>query len=148
MTTEADQRAATEIEDLIERRAAAIRDKDVATANAGFAPDVLTFDAINPLQRVGVEDVRPRTEQWFASFHGPIGYETHDVRVTAGGDVAFAHFTYRVSGTLATGEVLGMWNRATLCFRKIDGVWRITHEHDSVPFDPETGLASTNLEPS
>ena len=41
-----------------------------------------------------------------------------------------------------------MWNRATLCFRKIDGKWRIMHEHDSVPFDPETGLASTNLEPS
>jgi ketosteroid isomerase-like protein len=100
------------------------------------------------MQRVGVDDVRPRTEQWFASFHGPIGYETRDVRVTAGDDVAFAHFTYRVSGTLASGEELGMWNRATLCFRKIDGKWRIMHEHDSVPFDPETGLASTNLEPS
>ena len=55
---------------------------------------------------------------------------------------------YRVSGTLASGDELGMWNRATFCFRKIDGEWRITHEHDSVPFDPETGQASTTLEPA
>jgi uncharacterized protein (TIGR02246 family) len=148
MASETDRRAETEIRDLIEGRAAAVRAKDVAMATSLFSSDALTFDVVNPMQRVGVDDVRPRTEQWFASFHGPIGYETRDVRVTAGDDVAFAHFTYRVSGTLASGEELGMWNRATLCFRKIDGKWRIMHEHDSVPFDPETGLASTNLEPS
>jgi len=148
MTTGTDERAESEIRDLIERRAAAVRAKDMATATALFSIDVLTFDVVNPMQRVGVVDVRPRTEQWFASFHGPIGYETRDVHVTAGDDVAFAYFTYRVSGTLVTGNELGMWNRATLCFRKIDGKWRITHEHDSVPFDPETGLASTDLEPS
>jgi uncharacterized protein (TIGR02246 family) len=148
MTTETGERSETEIRDLIERRAEAVRAKDVATATSLFSTDVLTFDVVNPMQRVGVEGVRPRTEQWFASFHGPIGYETRDVRVTASDDVAFAHYTYRVSGTLATGDELEMWNRATLCFRKIDGRWRVTHEHDSVPFDPETGLASTDLEPS
>ena len=77
MTTETHELAETEIRDLIERRAAAVRAKDVTKATSLFSTDVLTFDVVNPMQRVGVEDVRPRTEQWFASFQGPIGYETH-----------------------------------------------------------------------
>jgi hypothetical protein len=28
-----------------------------------------------------------------------------------------------------------MWWRTTICFRKIDGKWMVTHEHNSVPFD-------------
>jgi uncharacterized protein (TIGR02246 family) len=148
MTTDATHQAETEIRELLERRAEATRAKDVDGATAPFAPDVLTFDVVNPLQRVGVEGVRPRTEEWFSSFLGPIGYEMRDVSVIADGDVAFAHLLYRVSGTLASGDELGMWNRATFGFRKIAGAWRIVHEHDSVPFDPATGQASTELEPS
>ena len=40
-----------------------------------------------------------------------------------------------------------MWVRATTCYRKIDGTWMITHEHQSVPFDTESGKASLDLEP-
>jgi ketosteroid isomerase-like protein len=73
-----------------------------------------------------------------------------DPRVAAAprDDVAFAHCLYKVSGSLGTGVELGMWNRATFCLRKIDREWRIVHEHDSVPFDPETGEASVGLEPT
>jgi ketosteroid isomerase-like protein len=62
------------------------------------------------------------------------------------GDVAFCHFLYRVSGTTANGKI-GMWVRATVCLRRIDGRWLITHEHDSVPFEPETGKAALDLQP-
>jgi uncharacterized protein (TIGR02246 family) len=148
MTIDTDARGEAEIRDLIERRAAATRSKDVDGATGFFADDVLTFDVVNPLQRVGVDGVRPRTEEWFASFIGPIGYDLRDLQVAASGDVGFAHCLYRVSGTLTSGDELGMWNRATFCLRRIGGEWRIVHEHDSVPFDPATGQASTGLEPA
>ncbi len=35
---------------------------------------------------------------------------------------------------MADGEKVDMWLRETLCFRKIDGRWLVTHEHASVPF--------------
>jgi ketosteroid isomerase-like protein len=36
----------------------------------------------------------------------------------------------------------------TLCFRKIDGEWRITHEHESVPFYMDGSVrAAVDLEP-
>lgn len=40
-----------------------------------------------------------------------------------------------------------MWVRATLGYRRIDGAWRIVHDHESVPFDPGTGRALIDLEP-
>ena len=136
-----------EIRELLDQRAAATRAKDVDGATALFADDVVTFDVVAPLKHVGAERVRQRTRDWFATFDGPIGYELHDVRVAVDEHVAFASCVYKVSGKLYSGDELGMWVRATFCFHQIDGEWRITHEHDSVPFDPSTGQALTALEP-
>lgn len=136
-----------EIRELLEQRAAATRKKDLDGATALFAHEVVTFDVVEPLLHVGVEAVRKRAGDWFATFDGPIGYELHDVRVAADDHVAFASCLYQVSGTLQSGDELGMWVRATFCFHRIDGEWRITHEHDSVPFDPSTGQASLDLAP-
>jgi len=44
-------------------------------------------------------------------------------------------------------EKTDVWVRATVCFRKIDGQWKVTHEHISVPFDMETFKASVHLKP-
>jgi ketosteroid isomerase-like protein len=29
---------------------------------------------------------------------------------------------------------ISFWMRATMCFERINGTWRIVHEHTSVPF--------------
>ena len=40
------------------------------------------------------------------------------------------------------------WIRLTLCFRKIGGVWKVTHEHTSVPFTMDGSLkAAVDLTP-
>jgi hypothetical protein len=40
-----------------------------------------------------------------------------------------------------------MWVRATLGLVRRDGTWVIFHDHESSPFDPETGQALTDLAP-
>jgi ketosteroid isomerase-like protein len=40
-----------------------------------------------------------------------------------------------------------MWQRSTVCLRKIDGEWTVTHQHSSVPFDGQSGRASLDLKP-
>ena len=52
-----------------------------------------------------------------------------------------------LTGTRTDGEKTDVWVRATVCFRKIDGQWKVTHEHISVPFDMETFKASVHLKP-
>jgi ketosteroid isomerase-like protein len=39
-----------------------------------------------------------------------------------------------MTGTKIDGEKVELWFRATACFRRDDGQWRITHMHNSVPF--------------
>jgi ketosteroid isomerase-like protein len=64
---------------------------------------------------------------WFASHPGgPIEYEIRDLAITVGGDVAYCHSLNHLARAL--------WFRSTIALRKIDGHWRITHEHSSTPF--------------
>lgn len=37
--------------------------------------------------------------------------------------------------------------RATLIWRRIEGSWKIIHDHESVPWDPNTGQGLIDLEP-
>ena len=148
MTTEGHRATnETQIRALIDDRTKAVRAKDVVRATSGIAPDILTFDVVNPLQNIGSDASRKRVEEWFASFQGQINYETRDMNITAGDDVAFAHGLCHVSATKTDGGQIEMWWRSTICFRKIDRNWLITHEHNSVPFDPKTGQASLDLKP-
>ena len=132
---------------LIRERVNAIRSRDVARAVEGCAPDLLLFDVVSPLQYFGRETARQRAAEWFASFQGPLGYEMHDLTIDAGDDVGFSHSLNRVTATTRDGNKLDMWWRATVCYRKIDGEWKVMHEHNSVPFDARSGKAALDLKP-
>jgi ketosteroid isomerase-like protein len=62
----------------------------------------------------------------------PVQFDFPDIAVTAGADVAFA----TAIGTccdLSSGVPVNLEFRLTMGFRKIDGKWRIVHEHHSIP---------------
>jgi uncharacterized protein (TIGR02246 family) len=139
--------AESQIRALIEESAEAVRARDPDLSLAGYARDVVGFDLIEPLRYEGRDALRTRLESWFSSFEGDIGYENRDLTVAASDDVAFAHSRNHVTGTLTNGRKLDMWWRATLCLRKLDGRWMVTHTHASVPFDMETLRASVDLAP-
>ena len=136
-----------QIQAVIEDRVRAIGDKDVEALVAKAAPGVVSFDALPPLQRTGSEAIRTRLQEWFGWYDGPIGYEVRDLRITAGDDVAFAHYLYHVTGRMTNGNEVDMWVRTTMGLQKTGGAWVITHEHNSVPFDAESGKASLDLTP-
>jgi uncharacterized protein (TIGR02246 family) len=147
MTTENSKINETQIRALIDDRAKAVRAKDINGAISHYAPDVLSFDVVNPLQQIGSDASRKRAEEWFSSFQGPIGYEIRNLSITVDETLAFSHGLSHVSATKTDGGQLDMWWRTTVCFRKIDGKWTVTHEHNSVPFDVESGKASLDLKP-
>lgn len=149
LLTPANRKAADEahIRELIDGQVAAVRAKNLGAATSNDAPDMVSFDVVNPLQRVGSDGSRNRAQEWFASFAGPIGYEIRDLAVAARDDVAFSHCLNRYSGTTVDGRKIDMWVRATACYRKIDGKWMVAHEHQSVPFDAVSGKASLGLKP-
>ncbi|MEP7342320.1 MAG: nuclear transport factor 2 family protein [Acidobacteriota bacterium] len=135
------------IRELMNDRVKAIRAKDVNGLMSNHAPDVLAFDLLIPLQYIGSDVLKKRAEVWLSSFQGPVSFEMRNLSVTAGNDVAFCHSLNGVSGTKTDGEKIEMWWRATVCLRKIDGKWMVTHEHSSVPFEMESGKADMTLKP-
>jgi uncharacterized protein (TIGR02246 family) len=139
--------AAAQIRRLIDDRIKAVRRKDVDALVSHYAPDVLSFDVVNPLQSTGSDAIRKRLEEWFPSFQGSIDFEIRDLTITGSEDVAFCHGLSNVNGTRIDGGKINMWYRTTICYRKMDGKWTVTHEHDSVPFNVESGKASLDLRP-
>ena len=135
------------IKRVIEGYAEALRARDLDGIMSIYAPEIVTFDLVPPLQYVGADAMRKRWEEALSSLPGPIGYEIADLSITVGDDVAFSHSLNRISGTLNTGQKTDLWLRWTACFRKINGQWLIVHHQNSVPVDLEHGKAVLDLKP-
>ena len=123
-----------QIRRLMDHWAEAVRAKDVNGVMSHYAPDIVVFDLAPPLQYRGADQCRKNWEAWFPTFRGQIGYELRDLSIAASGDIAFCHSFNRITGTRTDDENTDVWVRATVCCRKIDGKWKIVHEHQSVPF--------------
>jgi uncharacterized protein (TIGR02246 family) len=136
------------IRQLIDGFQRAIRAKDLDGVLSVYAPDIVSFDLVPPMQHVGIAAYRRPWEETFASFEGRIGYEVSDLHITATDEVAFSHSLNRMSGTTKNGQTISMWVRWTACLRKLDGRWLVTHEQVSVPIDLESGRALLDLEPT
>lgn len=136
-----------EIRVLIDRFAEAFRVKDVDGVMSFFAPEVVSFDILPPLEAVGAETFVTHWQQFFDSYQTPMHLEFPNVRITAGDDVAFSYCLHRVRGTLKSGQETDWWLRWTAGWRKANGKWRIVHEQVSVPIDLRTGKAMLDLKP-
>lgn len=137
----------SEIRDLLNKRTEATRIKDVGSLMESFASDVLSFDVIDPLQFKGSKAIKERMEQWFSTFEGSIDLDINELHITANDEIGFCSGLNHVHGTKTDGVVLDMWWRSTLCLKKINDKWQILHQHNSVPFNTETGKASIGLKP-
>lgn len=135
-----DPAAETQIRELLEARTRALASKDAAALAAENAAEVVLFDAVAPFVLRGT-DITGRREDWLAAYRTGIGHEIRDLEIAADANLAFCHFLVRTSGTMHDGTEGGMWVRATCCLRRLEGEWKVVHEHASVPFDTETGKA-------
>jgi len=135
------------IKRIIEGGVEAVRHKNIEGVMSLYAPEVVSFDIVPPLRYVGADAFRNVWEEVFSSFQGPIGYELHDLTITVGDDVAFAHSLNRISGTINTGQKTDLWLRWTACWRRVNGKWLIVHHQNSVPVDLQHGKAVLDLKP-
>lgn len=137
------------VQDLIERWVESARKGDLDTIMACYSPDVLAFDAIGALQFKGEQDYRKHWETCL-SYMQPgteMIFEIHELGISVGGDIAFAHYLSRCGGADLEGKEHLCWMRGTVCCRKTPEGWRIAHEHYSMPFDPETNQVADDLKP-
>ena len=135
---------------VIESRSRAIAEQDADRLVGCYAPGVVVFDLAPPLQQPAAEILDPASHRaWFATFEPEMEYDTRDLTVTVGGDVAFAHGLARLTATpRGSAESFTMWFRMTLCLARAGGTWLITHEHVSTPFYMDGSFrTAVDLEP-
>ena len=148
MTTNEDKtNGEAAIRESIDRFAKAFRAKDVDGCMSIFAPEIVSFDFIPPLQAVGAETFVTLWQEFFGSYQGLIHVEFPDVRISVSGDVAFSYCLHRIAGTLKNGHKTDFWLRWTAGWRKAQGNWLIVHEQVSVPVDLASGKALLDLKP-
>jgi uncharacterized protein (TIGR02246 family) len=142
-----DPTAVRELRDLIDERVAAVAARDGDRLNARQHANVLAFNVLPPLKLTGNTMIEAQMRAWFDAYRDGPHYRVHELHVDAERDLGYCAFIYHVSGTLADGNDVSMAVRATLVCKRIDGDWFIVHDHESVPFDPATGMALTDLQP-
>ena len=98
-----------------------------------YAPDVVVYDVMPPLDVQGAADYRKNFERWFASMRGPIDYEMTELRISMSESHAFCHALSHIRGTKKNGEKADYWVRVTTCFQMANGQWLVGHEHVSMP---------------
>ena len=136
-----------QIRQLLDDWAKEFRAKDLDGIMSIYAPDIVSFDAIAQLQFKGVDEYRKHWEACLSFCQGPITFEMRDLDITAGDGVAFSHYLTRCGGTDENGQEKASWMRATVCLQKMNGKWKVVHEHYSAPFDMESGKAMFDLQP-
>jgi ketosteroid isomerase-like protein len=123
------------IKALLEDWTDAVRRHDVPAILAHHDPDIVMFDLPLPMQCKGIEAYEQTWDLLFR-YHKPgVAFDIEELAVTAGHDVAFAAAIMRCGPNSSnnSADKDGFLFRLTVGLRKFDGVWRITHEHHSVP---------------
>ena len=143
LTTEKD---AADIRAILEDLSAAYRTKDAQAIGRHYAPGARIADLAPPLLRHGFHPEGIQT--WLDGWHGPVDIATRDVVVDVDGALAVAHGLQHVRTRTRSGEDAAWWSRVTRTFARTPAGWRITHEHDSVPFHMDGSFrAAVDLEP-
>ena len=140
-----------EILAVLDERVAAHAARDAQRMIATCTDDAVRYTLAPPLQQ------GPGTpygtleglQAWLATFDGPVLIEYRDPVVTADGDVAFVHALTQMTATPAGAtDSFSFWFRSTFGLRRIDGTWRIAHQHESTPFHMDGSFrAATDLLP-
>jgi uncharacterized protein (TIGR02246 family) len=140
-----------EILAVLDEHAAAHAARDVQRMIAPYTDDAARYTLAPPLQQ-GPDTPYGTSEglqAWLATFDGPVLIDYRDPVVTADGDVAFVHALTQLTATPAgSTDSFSFWFRSTFGLRRIDGTWRITHQHESTPFHMDGSFrAATDLRP-
>jgi uncharacterized protein (TIGR02246 family) len=137
----------TEVRQCMESWVAAVKSLDLDRIMSHYSQDVVAFDAIMQLQFKGVEAYRKHWEMCLKMCPGPMTFGTQDVDIDISGDLAVVHCLVRCGAADEQGAEKASWMRMTSSYRRMDGDWKITHEHFSAPVDMKTGKALFDLDP-
>ncbi|HEY4154180.1 MAG TPA: nuclear transport factor 2 family protein [Puia sp.] len=122
----------TEIRQLVENWAQAVRNKDIDGILAHHAENLVMYDVPGPFQSAGINAYR-KTWDLFFKYTKPGVFDIHELNVIADGSVGFVYAKMQCADKSGTPDYIPLDFRLTVGLKKIDGQWTILHEHHSIP---------------
>jgi ketosteroid isomerase-like protein len=121
---------------MIEDWASAVRAKKIGAVVAHHTDDVVMFDVPPPVVVRGISAYRktwPPFFKWQREGNGT--FDIVELDIMAGDTVAFATALLRCGSRAELAKNDSPRLRLTIGLRKVDGTWKIAHEHHSFPAD-------------
>ena len=139
----------TEVQEVLANYKTAVLEKDVEKFLTMYAPELHIYDCWMNWESKGIASWKETVTGWFAELRDEgivLKVDFHDVVIEEGSSLAFVHCAVTYAGHQeGSGEKLRqMTNRFTFGLKKMDSSWLITHEHSSLPINPETGKGIFN----
>lgn len=122
----------TQIRQLVEDWAAAVRNGDLIAILAHHAGNIVMYDVPKPFQSVGLDAYR-KTWNTFFAYTRPGVFDIQELNIVADEKVAFCYATMKCADKSNSAEYVDLDFRLTIGLKKINGQWTILHEHHSIP---------------
>ena len=106
----------------------AVRAHDLEGVLEHRSRDIVMFDVPPPLQSKGIDAYRDTWTLYFGD-EGSRLFELRETRIVASAGVAWVHAVLRCTTSPHPA------GRLTMGLRKVDGRWRVEHEHHSFPLE-------------
>jgi uncharacterized protein (TIGR02246 family) len=122
----------TQVRELIEQWAKAVREKDYDTILAHHAQEMVMYDVPEPFQSIGIDAYRKSWDLFFSGTQQGV-FDIQELHIHADESIAFGFATMKCMNESNKGLYEPLDFRLTIGLRKIKGKWVILHEHHSVP---------------
>ena len=122
----------TQIRQLIENWAKAVRNKDIDGILAHHADNFVMYDVPEPFQLVGINAYR-KTWDLFFKYTKPGVLNFHELIIIADEHVGFAYAKMQCANKSDTIDFVPLDFRLTIGLKKVNGQWTVLHEHHSIP---------------
>src|SRR5262245_52631980 len=121
---------------LIEDLSSAVPHKNINGVVANHTDDVLMYDVPPPTAVRGISAYRATWPPFFEALtEGEAAFDIVELQIAAGDTVAFASALLRCGSKEELAKDPAPRLRLTIGLRKVDGAWKIAHEHHSFPAD-------------
>jgi len=113
--------------------------KDLREATALYSPDLYIFNTFT-MPHNNLSDLIETNRQEIDSVIGTPTCTYRDMHIKVYGDNAYARYFLSYGGTHKSGAKIDVEGRGTNIFERINGKWKVVHEHFSLPTaNPVTG---------
>jgi uncharacterized protein (TIGR02246 family) len=122
----------TQIRQLIENWAAAVRNRDLEAILDRHADDIVMYDVPKPFQSVGIAAYRKTWDTFFA-YTKPGVFDIRELHIVADTNVAFCFASMKCADKSNSADYVDLDFRLTVGLKKVNDRWIIVHEHHSIP---------------